>query len=370
MSWLLSAICFVMTHAGPAEHAAVFKEGLEQRGHEVHIYADGPALEVLVRQGVMEGLYPLNNLEMDAVDWIVAREAGVSALVLDVSSFLSLELMERFERQSPSTLRVAYYDNPEPYVPGGYSLVASKVMGKASRVLFAYGYLEKVPLYEAPFVEVELALDRRFGIGYIPLDTAKALQEVRSKTKTRAKRQFLVDQGYEEDKKVFLYAGGNNRDYFERGFPFFLHLLSKAQEEGIDLSSWVILFQQHPGAKQDNVDGRRLQAWIEEHGSWDKAPSWVVSHCTTEEAEPFVDAILYTQTSMGVRWAIAGIPTFQVRSELYEDLLVRYGMAEWAVSLTPLLGGETRPKEGPSIEVLLGYRRDFLDRLERALVCP
>ena len=44
----------------------------------------------------------------------------------------------------------AYYDNPEPFVPGDYSACAAEVMEIAEAVFFANENLAQEPIYSAP----------------------------------------------------------------------------------------------------------------------------------------------------------------------------------------------------------------------------
>jgi hypothetical protein len=57
--------------------------------------------------------------------------------------------------------RLAYYDNPEPFVPGGYSHTAAEVMREAQGILFANETLAKATIYSEIGKEVDFGSRKR-----------------------------------------------------------------------------------------------------------------------------------------------------------------------------------------------------------------
>jgi hypothetical protein len=96
---------------------------LIRKGHTVQIYATGAALKKF--QGrMMPGVIPftLENIsEEEAARDIVKKCCRAAVVITDVGNPFAISLQKTLASQSPSVLRLAYYDNPESYVPGGYS---------------------------------------------------------------------------------------------------------------------------------------------------------------------------------------------------------------------------------------------------------
>jgi hypothetical protein len=94
----------------------------------------------------------------------------------------AITLHEKLEKKNPELLRLAYYDNPEPYVPGGYSETAAKVMQLAHRTLFANANLADQP-------------HKQKGIGYYPTEEAETLRRLRKSQQTTTRAQFFTSLG-------------------------------------------------------------------------------------------------------------------------------------------------------------------------------
>lgn len=329
-----AAICFIACHGGPADHFSTFAEDLMSKGYTVEIYATGPALKKFQDRKIehLTSFALENRSEQELARELAEKCRGANVIITDVGHIFNLPLQNALKEQTPESLRIAYYDNPEPYVPGGYSTVAAKVMQAAQVVLFANANLAKETLYEAPSKEVQLASRKKIGLGFYPLQQAEKIAHRRKEEKNQVRAQLFSKYGLEDrGQKILVYSGGNNEEYFSKAFPAFLQFLKAASEEG-DLSNYVILLQQHPGAKEKNEDGKSMERWAASLNKEAKAPQFFLSSLSSDDVQVCADAMLYYQTSMGPQFVLEGIPTIQVGHEIYHDLLVKQGLCATATN--------------------------------------
>ncbi len=367
-------ICLIACHGGPADHFAVFAKELEKKGCQVQIFASGPAIKKF-QDYKINGVISFDSdhllSEEDAAEQIAKKCAAASVAITDVGHVFDIALQKALSRHAPNVLRLAYYDNPESYVPGGYSAVAAKVMLAADRVLFANANLAGAPIFEAPDKPVDIDFKKRFGVGYYPLNQAEKIAK-RRQSEHQIIRSRIFAQYRLEDRgqKLLVYTGGNNEEYFTKAFPAFLRFLSAASQKS-DLSNYVFLLQQHPGAKKDNIDGRLFEDWVRlSQGA--AAPRLLVSHESSDDVQIAADAMLYYQTSMGPQFVLAGIPAIQVGHNRYEDILVRNHLCATATNENELLAALKGLREGSgeessyeAIAQALGLYVNWLDRLEQ-----
>jgi hypothetical protein len=357
MSISMSAVIYMIAcHANPGDHFATFTDELKNKGHNVHVIATGPALAKMQQRGVsVQHAFSLDNLDEAAQE----LEAQKIAKICEQATVVLTDVGHPFDIKMQKALsaypvkRLAYYDNPEPFVPGGYSSIAAEVMKAAQGVLFANAKLADGPC--------------QAGIGYYPISQAMKLKERRVHEHDAMRAEFFKKNGIEEHgQKVIAYFGGNNDAYFNQAFPAFLDFLAHQQ----DLSEYIVVIQQHPGAKRENRDGLQVAAWLNEHAQKGKL---VVSDFTSDDAQVLADAALYYQTSMGAQFALLDIPTIQVGHETYADILIRNQLAPSVTSsegLTCELRALSQSRQKPSQEVIfegLGIRNDWLERLKDAL---
>jgi len=372
MTSLAAVVCFVSCHTGPADHFAVFAEELEKKGYQVRIYASGPALKKFEERSIGVEPFDLDKTsENEAVAYIAKRCARASVVITDVGHAFQAVLHKSLAEEAPSVLRLAYYDNPEPYVPGNYSETAAKVMRAADRVLFANANLAGEPIYEAPGKAVELDNRKRFGVGYYPLSQAEKIALRRQSEHLTLRSQIFHQCGLEESGQTLLvYAGGNNEEYFSKAFPAFLRFLSLASQTA-DLSNYVVLLQQHPGAAKLNRDGQLLANWLTQNQG-KSLPRFCVSRTTFENAEVAADVILYYQTSMGPQFVLAGIPVIQTGHNCYEDVLIKNHLCPSAVNENELLAClQNLRRDGTvsreMIAQALGFHLDWPERLDQSI---
>ncbi len=378
MSFSISAaaICFIACHTGAADHFSTFAEALAGKGYKIQIYATGPALKKFQDRNIeIVTPFSLENISKeDAATELAKKCAGAAVVITDVGHVFDISLQKALQCQASKSLRLAYYDNPEAFVPGGYSSVAAKVMAAAQGVLFANANFVKTPLYETPSQEVCLAPEKRIGLGYYPTSEAEKIGKRRRSDQSQIRAQFftkhsLTDRG----QKVLVYAGGNNDEYFSKAFPAFLTFLSEASLKE-DLSHFVILLQQHPGAKEKNFDANLVQQWLEQQSPEARIPQFFISTFNSDDAQVAADGMLYYQTSMGPQFVLAGIPTIQTGHNTYEDILVKNGLCSTATDVDSLIRAFSRLQEDALVEsgneaIMqgLGICPDWASRLESAM---
>ena len=155
MSLVVPIIFLVACNAAPADHFGAFANQLKKEGYEVHVCAaSGSAYKNLQAWGVSVDMqFSLDNLDEAARRDLAAKVAETcakaSVVITDVGHAFDMDLQEALKKQGQAK-RVVYYDNPEPYVPGGYSEVAKDPMEKAHKVFFANANLATSILYQRP----------------------------------------------------------------------------------------------------------------------------------------------------------------------------------------------------------------------------
>lgn len=373
-----AAVCLIACHGGPADHFATFVEQLSSEVGVIEIYASGPALKKFQERGIEVKIsFSIDNLspeEEDALAEQIAKACATASVVItDVGHAFDIKVQRALAHQVTHVRRLAYYDNPEPYVPGGYSAVAAKVMEAAQGVLFANSNLAQSSILQAPDREIDFGDREKVGIGYYPINQAEKIAKRRA-AEQAVRRQDFFEKNDLEDKgqKVLIYFGGNNEEYFSKALPAFLSLLEKGMME-VDLTNMVIVFQQHPGAKTKNIDRGIVENWISTHKERAQAPKIFLSDFNSDDAQTLADGALYYQTSIGPQFVLAGIPTIQVGHETYEDILVRNSLSPSVTSVDQFIsvidGLSHQQKKIPQEVILegLGIKTNWLQTLETAL---
>lgn len=267
----------------------------------------------------------------------IAEACQGSVVLTDVGSPTDIALQKAFAGRA-----MAYYDNPEPFVPGGYSDVANEVMQLAEKVLFANANLATSPLMDIP-------LEKRVGIGYYPIAQAEKLANRRAAEGKSMRKRWFEQQGIEDrGQKLLVYFGGNNEVYFTKAFPAFLEFLEQ------DLPGYIFILQQHPAAKGKQQYSTKL----------------IPSDWTTDDIQVIADGALYYQTSMGPQLALAGIPIVQVGHQTYEDVMVRSGICPSVTKgedFVEILQNLKSPEDKESIYQSIGIREDWFERLHSEL---
>ncbi|HEV8052000.1 MAG TPA: hypothetical protein VGP47_05860, partial [Parachlamydiaceae bacterium] len=369
-----AAVFLIACHGGPADHFATYAEVLAKQGHQVHIQASGPALKKFQERGIeVKSPFSLDNLTIEEEDCLaqtIAKTCSTASVVLtDIGHIFDIKIQKALSLNAPGIPRFAYYDNPEPFVPGGYSSTAAEVIAISHGVLFANETLAKAKIYSAADQEISFDDKKRFGIGYYPIAQAEKIAEKRKIEHADTRSTFLAKNDIADTgQKILVYFGGNNEEYYSKAFPAFLSLIAETALQ-IDFNNTVIVIQQHPGAKVKNQDGLQVEAWVKVYGEQTVLPRVVVSNFSSDQAQVLADAALYYQTSMGPQFVLEGIPTIQIGHETFDDILVRNHLAPSVTSVTGLIQAMESLDQAKAIspqDILssLGIREDWQETLQ------
>ena len=376
-------VALVACHGGEADHFASFAQKLKEQGYQVSICASGEARKKFeARKIEVAHSFNADNLseaEREELAVEIAKICSTSSVVLTgVGHIFEKNLQRALKVEAPEVLRLAYYDNPEPYVPGGYSETAAEVMCAAQRVLFANANLIHAKLEQQPNIAINLPIENRRGIGYYPVHRADELAEKRKVSQKSLRATWFAEQKLEDKgQKVLVYFGGNNTVYFKEAFPAFVKVLAQAVGEA-DLSPFIIVLQQHPDVKriedkQQQADRQMMESWIKEQAGKGGVPKVIISDQTTEVLQGFADGALVYQTSMGPLLAIAGFPIVQVGHQTFEDILIKGQLATSATnsqdfvrSIRGMLPQEISQEKRQEILKKLGIRETWPKELMEA----
>lgn len=294
-------IALVTAHPGPANHFAHF---VKEIGRSVQVFAADSVthkFETSVKIDPTNTSYLLQALEdYDIVmtdladDWV--------------------HLHEQLQEHCPHIKRIVYYDNPEAFVPGGYSETANKIMQCAQIVLIANKNLR-----------IDTHSCKPHYLGYYPID--------HNLTKGPDRKTFFESHNLKDTgQQIVTYIGGANATYYEKAYPRFVEILNEAQ-----LENTLIVLKLHPRAD--------LSYHL-------PLPKNVI---IANDSLPSTDVVLYYQTSMAPQFVFAKIPIIaQIGHEPYSDVLTRAGYPTIldADHLKDLL--QSAPIDPPSIEGALG----------------
>lgn len=174
-----ATVCFVACHGEPAEHFAAFADNLARDRCPVQVHATGPALAAFNGRRVQAKPFSLTDLSAADEDTLAIKIAKANAkatvVFTDIGHPFADKIQKAFALHARNVRRIAYYDSPEKYVPGGYSDVATKIMMNAETVAFANEKLVTEGVQSAPGKAIDLSKVRRIGIGYHP-DPALGVQ--------------------------------------------------------------------------------------------------------------------------------------------------------------------------------------------------
>lgn len=372
------SICCVVCHGGPADHFATLLPELQKKGVQLHIHATPGVIEKFKEVDLQVHLLNINNTSLSEID--VARKLAkecskVSVLLTDLGNSFEISLQQAFKEYNPHIKRLVYYDNPESYVPGGYSEIADATIQIADRVLFSNSNLTRSPLYINKEKESDVPFDKRFGIGYYPMFRVQEIRKKRleeKKTNSMRLKFFHEHQIQGKDKKLLVYFGGNNDEYYKFAFPAFQKFLANSIERS-NLSDLVFVIHQHPAAKNSNRDWNYIKAWVEEIGNNSKAPTIILSQWDSNQMQIIADCALYYQTSMAAQFALSGIPTMQIGHEIYQDILVKNKAIPSIVNTDDFLeilvkgNWESSQSDLKSLIEYLGIRHDCCETLMESI---
>ena len=333
-------VVFICTHPAPAAQFADFVYTLESNGVSTKVLAAEGAYAIFQDRKVKaENFYPdpnaisisfLTSDQQEALASELVKTSNLAKIVItDVASLFSAKVEEAFSNDAPDVMRIAYYDNPEGYVPGGYSEMAEKVIAFAQEVLFANANLVNSGIYAKQDIKIDLKDKKLIALGYSPLP--KDSEMIRKEREDKANREnvrkkFFADfKIQDKGQKIGVYFGGANEVYYDEAFPKFLEIVQKSQEA---LNGSILVLQQHPRAYiEGNFDGNLLESFKK------KTKALIfISKEKYNDALVACDYAMYYQTSANAKFLLSGIPTLQIGHEVYPDILVKNGLCKSATT--------------------------------------
>ncbi|GAB4230722.1 MAG: hypothetical protein Tsb0021_08850 [Chlamydiales bacterium] len=373
--WLL-ALCLMTTHPNPANHFAEFTEVFDE--HAV-------PYTLITSESVSHSFSQNPSYILDPTQEFVAQIAELISredlVITDISDERFVQLHQYLAKYYPSIHRAVYYDNPECYVPGGYSDLAEKMIEEIQTVLCANRLLPSIGLKGKNALPMEISNINLIGLGFYPIRQAEEIRESRAhqdqieEIKSALFRRCDIP---EAEQRIFTYIGGCNEVYFDKAFPHFLNSLTElVAREDPSLNQTIILLQQHPRAKKEgDWDALQAREFLAKH-SLPAGFRFVISDLSTHDALTISDGVLYFQTSMAAQCVFGGIPSIaQIGHEVYEDTLVRSGFPtiKSATDLSHFLRGQQKMPSTNNLKSELGmdthWRQNLLDWISTFLHDP
>lgn len=361
-------LTIVCLHQGPAGHFADFTKVLDREKISYQIVAAEKGAEELKKRHISFIEFKNNTLLKD----LPPTEAQVTAkrlldlckgsrkLLIDVGNPFAATVLQNLKDTSVQC--IAYYDNPESLVEGGYSSSVALIVPHVQKIFFANKNLAATSIYTHKHQPLSYQA-RPYGIGYCDMADIDNIIKLR--------RQPKVDTR----EKVVVYVGGANDKYYTSGITTFLKLLTEACHKH-DLSRYHLIFRQHGRALQEgNLDGSLVKEW--KASSPNTAPLITFS----DSKEPFnevvakADILTYYQTSASPKFVLAGIPVMQVGPDRIEDVAVDSGAASHVDNAKDFLAGLLRLSEGhgyseatkEKVRTKIGYDPNWPQNLLKAL---
>ncbi len=370
---------FIACQGGPAGHFADYAKKLQERGHEVQVCAaSGPSSQKLSQLGqdihFAFSLEGLSAAEKSALAEDIAKTCRVAhAVITDCGDSFGVDIQEALKKHASASRRFTYYDNLEPFVPGGYSSNVADIIAVSEKIIFSNKNLALAKIYRTNKEEIDFTGKERFGVGYYPVEQAKKIAEQRKNSRDSVRSSFLAKhEMHENGQKIGVYFGGNNEEYFSRALPAFLSFIAEASSQ-TDLSNTVVVLQQHPGAKAKNLDIQQVEAWLATIKELSRTPRFIFSDFSSDEALVLADTAFYYQTTMAPLFVLAKIPTAQIGHEVYGDIVVRNNLVPAITSSEAFIQLMAAPESMNQMDEQkllnsLGIDEDWLLNLETILL--
>jgi hypothetical protein len=236
----LPLVCFIVCDSRPATHFAAFAKSLLVGSNlRINIYASGSALEKFQTLNLSDDIclfqFILNELNNEEEEEELAIKLidsclmeGAQTIIVDIGNKFDIKLQEAYNKLDLALHNIhfwCYYDNPEEYVPGGYSIRSEEMIKLSKNILFANINLVKrdSKIFSLPNIMINCNNKNIQGIGYYPTDIAENLQKRREIERKTLRAKY----GWNNIKYLFVYFGGNNKIYYNQAFPAFLSFLSQ-----------------------------------------------------------------------------------------------------------------------------------------------
>lgn len=281
----LTNLCLIVHHIGAIDHYEAFAKVCKENKIPVQIYAKGDIVSHLLKRNIPFQTY-VNPQDISK---------QFTTIITDISP-QSITLLQTLKNRKI----MAFVDNLENNVEGGYTDQLKKIKTLAAEVLYANVHHATGP--------------KDFGIGYSPaIGRAEKIRIMRAQAAREDffKKHDIPDLG----QKIVTFFGGANDYYYKDVVPRLANILFK--ENLID-NNILIVLQQHPRAKTEgNIDWNSLKS----------IPNVIQSEIDPDEMLSYTDVILYNQTSMSPIFCDLRVPTYQLGPKWNEDVFFRLGGA-------------------------------------------
>jgi len=355
MATVTTSICFVVCNFGPAAHFSEFIPALTSEGREVKVFASERVYEKMADCGFDVERFSETESEAERVATLTSM---AQVIITDLGKTFSTTLHRKLQSLcADDTKRIAYWDNPESFVPGGYSEESAQTIALANYVVTAT-HLSSPPCF-AKDTPIDLSEKEVSSLGYFPIEQGERIAKQRATDHATKREEFLTSKGLSLSTQLCVLIGGNNTDYFDLAIPALRDQLLTLKMAGIDLNQWVFLIQQHPAARAEGSDIQQLT---------ELAPHIIISDMLTDDALVIADCLLYRQTSMAPQFVAAGIPTIQFGPSPYQDLLAINHLcltANTPEQLQAALKGESRlTVDRATLQETFGFDSEWRERLK------
>lgn len=332
---------FLACHPNAGGHMADFKSSLDKQGVATTFLAADKAYDAAVRRG-SSSVERISSEHAKAVALRLHQSAD--RVIADVGSEFSALVFQELDALNSKVVKIAYYDNPEPFVPGGYSATAAAVIRAADGVLFANAALAKETIYDGDKKPLDLSAKKRHGLGYFAFEKLEEYRQQRlGETRPTKRAEFFAKAGLEDrGQKLLVFLGGANETYEKQVLPALGEIFREAS-----LDKSIVVLQRHPRAS--DADCELFEAL---------PANFVLSPMDFDSALVMADQVAYYQTSASVYFPLMGLPAIQLGHEPYEDLLIRNALCSFAGTadgLTAFLQAEkssTTAPEGEELQTL------------------
>ncbi len=336
---------FVSMHSLPAEHFMVFESVLKKNSISTQMIMGGVAKRALGSRKPDFDMDILTGMEIKEFSNEVAKICEcVNIIFVGMGHQFAGHFLEAITRLYGDTKRVIlYYENPEIFVPGGYSELAQAAVsiGKPREIAFANKNLAKEEISVCEGLEGV----KKLGLGYYPMHDIEILKKLRTERVVDEKRSW-----------IYLAGAEINIDYINKALPSFIKMLS---EISFEENPTTLVFRKHP--RSSGSDWKRVEA-LERPGLTillDEDPILLNTLSAANYA-------FYYQTSLSPLLVLGGVNPIQVGHEVYHETLVDKGVIPVALNAVELQAILDSPKKEVAEEIVydaIGYDPLWENRL-------
>lgn len=309
----MASVLFVVRMANSAEHFSHFEKVLKLQRVPVQIAARSFGLEALQRLNIAAA-------KAETLEAVLALCRGVTHVIADVGYRLNCKVFDALRSRYPGIKRYIYYDNPNTYVAGGYSVKLGKIAHLADGVLFANAGLVQKDIYISLEPPIHLEASNRIPLGFYDEELCREIFHARRLVKSSVRSKlFDLLKIKDFNQKILIFFGNRNYPGIDSSLKNFLFFLDEVSARR-NLAKYIILIQQHPTAAVKCGESEILEKW---QGRQKNPPVLVrFSPLSKKEALTVADVALFNQTSLTMTFALADIPAVQVGPSATRDFLV------------------------------------------------